>query len=115
MTSTRARETRVLTALLRDTGLSARDALDALDTVTADDDTWTQLRLWLAFTADDEHVALRFRVDTGRPYEVVGAWGGLAVDRALIHTGERLVVVRADDDENRCANECVCTPEERDA
>jgi hypothetical protein len=107
----RGRETRVLWELL-DRSAQPRDRVDEIE---GGEDTWTQLRLWLAYTASNEHVALRFRVNVSRPREVVSAWGGITEDLTLIHTGERLAVVREDDDENRCASECTCTPEERNA
>lgn len=92
----RARETRVLAALLRDQGYSATQAMAMVDQVTGDDDTWTQLRLWLGFTDDDDRVATQFVVRVGRPREVVSAWGGITQDTELVSdTSVRLGVCLA--------------------
>lgn len=76
----RGRETHVLAALLRDKGMSATFARARVEDVEAHGDTWTQLRLWLAFTDDDDEVVRRFEVKVGRPREVVSAWGGITED-----------------------------------
>lgn len=79
----RARETRVLAHLARRVGISTRDALDAVDRIEADQEVWTQLRLALAYTDDDDQVAGWFRLAVGRPTEVVSAWGGIVTPLTL--------------------------------
>lgn len=88
----RGRETRVLWELLDRSGQSRT----RVDEVNGDDDTWTQLRLWLAYTSDNDDVANQFEVWTGRPREVVSAWGGITQDLELRRRdcAPRLRVVR---------------------
>lgn len=65
----RGREMRVLWELLDRAG----QPRERLDEVNGDDGTWTQLRLWLAYAADDADVADQFDVWATRPRGVVSA------------------------------------------
>lgn len=75
----RGRETRVLWQLLDMAG----QPRERIDEVEGDEHTWTQLRLWLAYTEHDARVADQFVLHVGRPREVVSAWGGVTVDLEL--------------------------------